>query len=160
LVDPERAQEEKPMYRELPMVAAFVALAPLVVEGESKKDTRPRVFVVESDSWSMGDELNVLDWADIGSVVGGAKPQTAEIVKTLHERCPLVVVTRKEDRADYVLVLEHEGGKDVVRKDNKFALFNADGDALASGSTRLLGNAVKEACQAIGSDWRQADSER
>ncbi len=148
------------MYRELPMVAALVALAPMVVESEPKEPTSPRVFVVESDSWSMGDELNVLDWTNIGSVVGGAKPQTAEIVKTLHERCPNLVVTRKEDRADYVLVLEHEGGKDIVRKDNKFALFNADGDALASGSTRLLGNAVKEACLAIRSDWREAESER
>ncbi len=71
-----------------------------------------------------------------------------------------VVVTRKEDRADYVLVLEHEGGKDIVRKDNKFALFNAEGDALASGSTRLLGNAVKEACLVIRSDWQGATSER
>jgi hypothetical protein len=142
------------------MVAALVALVPVVLEGESKEVSSPRVFVVESDSWSMGDELNVLDWADIGSVVGGAKPQTAEIVKTLHERCPNVVVTRKEDRADYVLVLEHEGGKDIVRKDNKFAVYNANGDALASGSTRLLGNAVKEACHAIRSDWRDADSER
>jgi hypothetical protein len=148
------------MHAELQMAAVLVALAPWGVEGESKKENQPRVFVVESDSWSMGDELNVLDWADIGSVVGGAKPQTAEIVKTLHERCPNVMVTRKEDKADYVLVLEHEGGKDIVRKDNKFALFNADGDALASGSTRLLGNAVKEACLAIRSDWRDVSSER
>jgi hypothetical protein len=130
-------------------------LAAVAAQAEPKKETRPRVFVVESESWSMGDELNVLDWADIGSVVGGAKPQTAEIVKTLHERCPKVVVTRKEERADYVLVLEHEGGKDIVRKDNKYALFNAEGDAIASGSTRLLGNAVKEACHAIGSEWKE-----
>jgi hypothetical protein len=39
----------------------------------------------------MGDELNVLDWTDIGTVVGGAKPQTAEIVKTLQERCQSLV---------------------------------------------------------------------
>jgi hypothetical protein len=130
-------------------------LAAVAAHAEPKKETRPRVFVVESESWSMGDELNVLDWADIGSVVGGAKPQTAEIVKTLQERCPKVVVTRKEDRADYVLVLEHEGGKDIVRKDNKYALFDAEGDAIASGSTRLLGNAVKEACHAIASDWSE-----
>ncbi len=76
------------MHAELQMAAFLVALAPVVVEAESKKESNPRVFVVESDSWSMGEELNVLDWADIGSVVGGAKPQTAEIVKTLHERCP------------------------------------------------------------------------
>ena len=147
------------MQAELQMAVAWLALAPWV-EAEPKKESSPRVFVVESDSWSMGDELNVLDWADIGSVVGGAKPQTAEIVKTLHERCSNVVVTRKEERADYVLVLEHEGGKDIVRKDNKFAVFNAEGDALASGSTRLLGNAVKEACMAIRSDWREVNSER
>jgi hypothetical protein len=145
------------MHRILTLLAA---LAPMVAGAEPKHETRPRVFVVQSESWSMGDELNLLDWTDIGSVVGGAKPQTAEIVKTLHERCPKVVVTRKEDRADYVLVLEHEGGKDIVRKDNKFALFNADGDALASGSTRLLGNAVKEACQTIQDDWADSDSER
>ncbi len=140
----------------LPIVAALAVLSPIAVEAESKEDARPRVFVAESESWSMGDELNVLDWTDIGTVVGGAKPQTAEIVKTVHERCPKVVVTRKEDRADYVLVLEHEGGKDIVRKDNKFAVFKADGDAIASGLTRLLGNAVKDACQAIRDDWREA----
>jgi hypothetical protein len=138
-------------------VFVFSCLAAVAAQAEPKKETRPRVFVVESESWSMGDELNVLDWADIGSVVGGAKPQTAEIVKTLHERCPAVVVTRKEESADYVLVLEHEGGKDIVRKDNKYVLFDSEGDAIASGSTRLLGNSVKEACLAIGSDWRETN---
>ena len=41
-----------------------------------------------------------------------------------------------------------------LRKDNKFVLFDANGDAIASGSTRSLGNAVKDACSAIRQDWR------
>jgi hypothetical protein len=32
-------------------------------------------------------------------------------------------------------------------------VFNKDGDSLMSRSTRLLGNAVKDACGAIASDW-------
>lgn len=105
-------------------------------------------------------KLGLRDAGDIGTIIGGAKPQTAEIVKTVHERCPGVVVTRKEDKAHYVLVLEHEGGKVLVRKDNKYALYNADGDAIASGSTRLLGNSVKEACTAIAANWRNGTGER
>ncbi len=110
------------------------------------------MFVPESESWSLGGEFDIFDF---GEVTGGAKPQTAEIVKTVHERCPKLIVTRKEERADYILVLQHEGGKVFVRKDNKYAVFNAEGDAIRSGSTRSLGNAVKEACAAIVADWQK-----
>jgi len=137
--------------------AMTLASVAAVAETAEKKDDdgRARVFVVESESWSMGDELNLPGFGDLdlGSITGGAKPQTAEIVKTLHERCPEVVVTRKEEKADYVLVLDHEGGKVFVRKDNKYALYDEEGDAIASGSTRSLGNAVKEACRALEADW-------
>jgi hypothetical protein len=88
-----------------------------------------------------------------GGVRGGAKPQTAEIVKTIHERCPELIVTMKEERADYVLLLQHEGGKIFLRRDNKYVVFDAEGDAIASGSTRSLGNAVEDACDVIGDDW-------
>jgi hypothetical protein len=59
----------------------------------------------------------------------------------------------KQEGAHYVLLLEHEGGKGAMRRDNKFAVFNRDGDVLKSGSTRTLGNAVKDACAALMQDW-------
>lgn len=145
------------MWMRTSIVAFIAALAAAAVtsadskKDDKKEDSRPRVFITESDSWSLGDELGLPD--GYGDIQGGARPQTAEIVKTVHDRCPDVVVTRKEDRADYVLVLEHEGGKVFVRKDNKFALYNADGDAIASGSTRSLGNAIKDACEILVDDW-------
>lgn len=139
---------------------ALGALFPLMASAEPKTEKKPRVFVPESESWSIGGELGIPDFSEGWDITGGAKPQTAEIVKTIHERCPKVVVTRKEEKADYVLVLQHEGGKVFVRKDNKYAVFNADGDAILSGSTRSLGNAVKEACTAILSDWRDSSSEK
>jgi len=50
-----------------------------------------------------------------GAVKSGARPQTAEIIKTFGERCPEIVVNNKE-MADYVVILDHQGGKGVARK--------------------------------------------
>jgi hypothetical protein len=48
-----------------------------------------------------------------------------------------------------VVVLDHEGGKGLLRHRNKIAIFNRNGDDIFSDSTRELGNAVKDACEAM-----------
>lgn len=117
---------------------------------------QPRVYVSDSQSWETSGGFAANRDGAVGQSSGGARPQTAEIIKTIRERCPLVIVTLKRDNAAYVLLLDHEGGKGGLRKDNKFALFNKDGDVIGSGSTRTLGNAVKDACQALTEDWGKA----
>jgi hypothetical protein len=52
-------------------------------------------------------------------------------------------------KADFVLTLDREGGKSLLAHRNKVAVFNRDGDDIFSISTRELGNAVKDACQAM-----------
>ncbi len=134
----------------LALVASMLATAAFSANGP-----RPRVFVPDSKSWSIGGGFSLQSGDEgQGGIEGGARPQTAEIIKTVLERCPEIIVTKNEKRADYVLLLQHEGGKIFLLKDNKFVLFNTDGDAIASGSTRSLGNAVKDACTAIRRDWR------
>lgn len=139
------------------------------------QDEKPRVFITDSASWAMdggvarggvtaaigaaiGAAAGGAEGAATGAIAGGvsgagssggARPQRAEIMKTFGERCPQVIVTINRERADFVLILDHEGGKGFFRKDNKTALFNKDGDMIHSGSTRSLGNAVKDACEAI-----------
>lgn len=76
-------------------------------------------------------------------------PQTAEIIKTFRERCPSLTVTAKPQNADFVVELEHEGGKDFFLRRNKIVVFDRHGDAFFSESTRSIGNAVKDACEAI-----------
>lgn len=91
---------------------------------------------------------------------GGARPQTAEIVKTFGERCNQVVINNKKEAADYVVVLDHEGGKSVVLRKNKIAVFDRrSGDLVVSNSTRSLGNAVQDACEAINKHWQEHGAE-
>lgn len=134
--------------------AVFTAVT-LAVPGQlpAEDDLSPkvRVFVKESESWSVSGDAAEIRGAGGGSLQGGAKPQTAEIMKTISRRheCGGIVVTINRDKADYVLILERVGGRGLVQKDNKMALFDHEGDMVATSSTRSLGNAVKDACVAI-----------
>jgi hypothetical protein len=65
-----------------------------------------------------------------------------------------VIVTINREKADYILILEHEGGKEFFLRDNKVALFKKDGDMILSNSTRSLGNAVKDVCGRMTSGRR------
>lgn len=118
---------------------------------DSSRD-RIRVFITDSKSWEISGGFGVADGTGAGSGSGGARPQTAEIIKTFGERCPVITVNLKQDKADYIVLLDHEGGKDPIRRDNKVVVFNKEGDSIYSGSTRMLGNAVKDACSAIRKD--------
>jgi PEGA domain len=115
---------------------------------------KARVFITDSESWSIAGASGGANGAYGGSMAGGARPQTAEIVKTFGERCPQVVTNNKQDRADYIVVLDHEGGKGVLRHKNKVAVFNrTTGDSIVSKSTLSLGGSVEDACKAITADW-------
>jgi hypothetical protein len=121
-------------------------------------DGKTRVLVTDSQSWesrggsSGGGNRN--GWGSSSWFAGGARPQTAEIIKTLNERCPQIIVTNRLDRADFVLTLDHEGGKALLQRHNKIAVFNKDGDVIFSKSTISLGNSVKDACQVMSEAQR------
>jgi hypothetical protein len=114
---------------------------------------KPRVFITDSKSWEISGGVGGTSDGFGGESKGGARPQTAEIIKTFGERCPTVIVNNKQEKADYVVLLDHEGGKELISRDNKVVVFNKDGDSIVSRSTRILGNAVKDACAAIAEDW-------
>jgi hypothetical protein len=111
------------------------------------------VFITDSQSWQMTGNSGGTSDAHGSHFGGGARPQTAEIIKTFGQRCSQVVINNQREKADYVVVLDHEGGKSILAHDNKIAVFNSDGDAIISHSTRTLGDSVKDACEAIEKDW-------
>lgn len=138
------------------VVAAMLDIVPVntaSVPTPEPSDGKVRVFVTDSQSWetrgSSAAGGNSNGWGASSSFSGGARPQTAEIIKTLNQRCPELTVTNVLGKADFVMVLDHEGGKGLLRHRNKVAVFNRSGDDIFSDSTRELGNAVKDACVAM-----------
>ncbi len=129
-----------------------------VPQKEDTASQKLRVYVTDSQSWEMRGGWGVSgnqnangsgSIAGGGYEAGGARPQTAEIIKTFNQRCPEVTVTNNVQKADFAVTLDHEGGKGYLRHRNKLVVFNRDGDAIFSDSTRELGNSVKDACHAI-----------
>jgi hypothetical protein len=128
----------------------------------SSDPLRPRIYVSDSQSWSVagwsashGSVSSTPNGQVMGSssgfgvTTGGARPQPAEIIKTIGQRCPEMIVIDVPGKADYALLLDHEGGKGLLRHKNKVAVFNKDGDSIFSDSTLTLGEAVEGACKAI-----------
>ena len=102
---------------------------------EGAQAGKPRVFISDSKSWEIAGGGGGTSGGFGGETRGGARPQTAEIVKMFGERCPDVIVNNKQEKADYVVLLDHEGGKGIILRDNKVAVFNKDGDSIVSHST-------------------------
>jgi len=146
------------------MVAVLnVSILAFLLESGSltaQEATKPRVYISDSQSWQTSGGFGGSRDGFGGVSSGGARPQTAEIIKTFNEKCPSCTVTGNREKADYVVILEHEGGKEPFSRDNKFALFNKDGDVIKSGSTRSLGNAVKEAYRVITGDWKTPSAQK
>jgi hypothetical protein len=133
---------------------SFLAVSAFALFAQNNSNNgRARVYVTDSKSWEIGGGGGGTSGGFGGAGGGGDRPQTAEIIKTFGERCPDVIANNKQERADYVVLLDHEGGKEIFLRDNKVVVFNKDGDTILSRSTRTLGNSVKDACEAIAKDW-------
>src|SRR5216684_7213446 len=71
---------------------------------------KPRVFITDSQSWETSGSAGGANGAFAAHSSGGARPQTAEIIKTFGEKCPAVLVNNIQTKANYIVVLDHEGG--------------------------------------------------
>jgi hypothetical protein len=135
----------------LTCLVAILASIPIAV---AQADDKPRVFITDSHSWEVRGGAGGADGTFGSSTAGGARPQTAEIVKTFGERCPSVVTNNIQAKANYIVVLDHEGGKAWLAHKNKVAVFDAvSGDSVISKSTLSLGGSVEEACNGISKHW-------
>jgi hypothetical protein len=121
---------------------------------------KPRVFVTDSQSWEISGSAAGSNGTFAAQSHGGARPQTAEIIKTFGQRCADVVVNNRQEFADYIVLLDHEGGKGYLRHRNKVAVFaHISGDAVVSHSTLSLGGSVEDACNGIIQHWSKHNGE-
>jgi hypothetical protein len=69
-----------------------------------------------------------------------------ELAKAFVSTCPnLAVVTVDEEKADYLLIVNHEADRKPLRH-NKSVLVNREGDVVWGDSTFKVDTAVKDAC--------------
>jgi hypothetical protein len=128
----------------------------LAQSGPAPSGEKPRVFITDSQSWEIAGYGGGTSAGGGSRTAGGARPQTAEIIKTFGERCPQVMINNIQQKADYIVLLDHEGGKSFVRHKNKVAVFaRVSGDSVVSKSTLSLGGSVQDACEAITKDWSE-----
>jgi hypothetical protein len=128
------------------MILATALALPLAMAAE-----KPRIYVTESQAVQVAGDASVADVKGSLSLMSGTSPQNVEVMKTFSQKCPGVVITANRDKADFVVRLDHEepSPTTLFTHGNKVAVFDKSEDLIYSGSTRLLGNAVKSACEAI-----------
>jgi len=143
--------------RKLVAPIALLLVHPMIILAQqptSPASEKPRVFITDSESWEVSGSAGGSHGAFAAQSHGGARPQTAEIIKTFGERCSEVLVNNKQDAADYIVLLDHEGGKGYLRHRNKVAVFeHLSGDVVVSKSTLSLGGSVEDACNGINQHW-------
>jgi PEGA domain len=145
-----------------PLFAFMLSTAqqPLPTQPSTTPVEHPRVFITDSSSWETRSAVGGSSSGFGGTSSGGARPQTAEIIKTFGQRCPSVVVNSRVEISDYVVGLDHEGGKGLLSHKDKVAVFvQTSGDSIFSKSTLSVGGSVQDACDAILRHWGQHSAE-
>jgi hypothetical protein len=85
-------------------------------------------------------------WGSYRSYASKGNSQMPELAKAFVAKCPnLAVVTVDEEKADYMLIVNHEKDKKPLRH-NRTVLVNREGDVVWGDSTYKLDSAVKDAC--------------
>src|ERR1035441_6693472 len=82
--------ETKPPQRPQPNFSAAQTSSKTLEASE-----KARVFITDSQSWEMS-EASAAGFG--GTAHGGARPQTAEIIKTFGEGCPEVLVNKIQEK--------------------------------------------------------------
>ncbi|MBB5344587.1 PEGA domain-containing protein [Tunturibacter empetritectus] len=69
-------------------------------------------------------------------------------------------MNNRVDASNYIVELDHEGGKSVFAHKDKIAVFvQKTGDSIFSKSTLSVGGSVQDACTAILANWSAHSSE-
>ena len=132
----------------------FALSQQVVPQAAASDQDKPRIYVTDSNSWSVQGAAGGSNGTFAASSSGGARPQTAEIIKTFGQRCPQVITNNRVDAANYIVELDHEGGKGLLAHKDKIAVFvQKSGDSIFSKSTLSVGGSVEDACKAILSHW-------
>ena len=131
-----------------PLPESSVAAMPQPSPGETAPQQAParRVLLTDSKSWETSGGFARSSDAGARTEQAQVPAPKPEFVKALRERCPAVILTTLREKADYIVLLDYSARHSPPYQ---VVVLSQTGDVIHSGGTRLLGNAVKDACDAI-----------
>lgn len=109
-----------------------------------------RVFVGESESFYASSfglaSANAYRGSAAQSGSAGIEKMTVLVMKTLHDKCPTVIVVDHPDKADYFLRLDRNG---ILVRMNAMAVFNKAGEMIFVGTGLRLNKQVRLFCEGL-----------
>ena len=121
---------------------------------------KPRVFVQGKGSENVssnGSGGGGRHWGAWGSKSTiDSHDESMEVTKDLQKNCSGAVVTLNQSNADYTIIMNRESkqNRGLLRSNSQIQVANRDGDILGTSATHTVGNAAKDACELIMSDWQ------
>src|SRR5438105_3540904 len=121
---------------------------------------KPRVFVQGKGSENLvtsGSGGGGRHWGAWGSnSTLDSHDESMEVTKDLQKDCSGVTVTLNQSNADYTVMLNRESkhNRGLLRTNSQIQVADRAGDILGTSATRTVGNASKDACTLIVSDWQ------
>ncbi len=139
-------------------LAMFLLLTSFVLSAGAQD--KPRVFVQGKGSenlTSSGSGGGGKHWGAWGSrSTVDSHDESMEVTKDMQKNCGGVIVTLNQSNADYTVMLNRESkqNRGLLRSNSQVQVANRLGDVLGTSATHTVGNAAKDACQLIVSDWQ------
>jgi len=121
---------------------------------------KPRVFVQGKGSENVssnGSAGGGHHWAAWGSKSTiDSHDESMEVTKDMQKNCTGVIVTLNQSNADYIVILNRESkqNRGLLRSNSQVQVANKSGDILGTSATHTVGNAAKDACELVISDWQ------
>lgn len=144
------------MFAKSSLLLAAIFLATQIVSAQQPEKEKTRVYVADSRTWQVSGSSGTPEAPGSSVVIEHSGPQAAEIIRTLGEQCPDLIVTSQREKSDFVLLVE--GKQSFLHRINEVVVFNHAGDAVYSHSSNNLANSVKDACTAIKQDVHVASN--
>ena len=121
---------------------------------------KPRVFVQGKGSENVssdGSAAGGCHWGAWGSKSTiDSHDESMEVTKDMQKNCSGVIVTLNQSNADYTVILNRESkqNRGLLRSNSQVQVANRAGDILGTSATHTVGNAAKDACELVMSDWQ------
>ena len=135
----------------LTLLAPMLLAAALPAQQPPPPHAKPRVFLAGAEPERISGQAFLGDSRGGVDVTRSTPSYDIESMRTFSKHCPDVVMTTKREKADLILRIERDDPNPTTPfvKANRIAVFNLDDELVYATRARLLGNAAKDACQAI-----------